>query len=118
MKFLVVVTLALLSRTNSLPFRPFITCPECHTFLQCFLECPWGNYPDIDLYVTLSVERQLSLLLSSSSSGVYKPKSTSSHRRASDEDESVRLRKHTEFAHYRPYKAEQIDNLYLAMLKN
>jgi len=33
---------------SSRSFYPFITCQQCDTFLQCFLRCPFAEYPGIN----------------------------------------------------------------------
>ena len=37
---------------SSRSFYPFITCQQCDTFLQCFLRCPFAEYPGINRFVT------------------------------------------------------------------
>ena len=40
---------------SSRSFYPFITCQQCDTFLQCFLRCPFAEYPGINRLVTTKI---------------------------------------------------------------
>ena len=40
---------------SSRSFYPFITCQQCDTFLQCFLRCPFAEYPGINRFVTTKI---------------------------------------------------------------
>ena len=40
---------------SSRSFYPFITCQQCDTFLQCFLRCPFAEYPGINRFVATKI---------------------------------------------------------------
>ena len=35
---------------SSRSIYPFISCQHCDTFLQCFLRCPFAEYPGLNRY--------------------------------------------------------------------
>lgn len=76
------------------PFRPYVTCVGCETFLQCFLTCPVADYPGVNQF------------------GVYIPKFLREITQDPSEQSSSPQRKsltglHNTYRNWRPYSPHQ-----------
>lgn len=84
----------LLLATPATPFRPYVTCVGCETFLQCFLTCPVADYPGVNQF------------------GVYIPKFLREITQDPTEQNKSPQRKsltglHNTYRNWRPYSPHQ-----------
>lgn len=83
---------------SSEPFRPYVTCVGCDTFLQCFMTCPVADYPGVNRF------------------GVYIPKllqSIGSSRSSSDPRTKRNLRQTDyQYNNWKPYDPTKYRNYF------
>lgn len=94
--------LSLVSLSRSIPLRPFVTCPGCETFFQCFFLCPGERYPGLD------------------SNGIYDPpgsKDDTENRRSDRKWERKGVLKHN-YENYKPYDGSKYKDYHIKMLQN
>lgn len=44
---------------SSRSIYPFISCQHCDTFLQCFMRCPFAEYPGLNRYYNVNQKKGL-----------------------------------------------------------